>query len=271
MYNRQEDWLKMAFSSQRWICLTADIWSSKNRCFLVVNGHFLDETTLKRRSYALCCEHCPTPHNNETIAERFQLLYNKYGIKPSNIVSTITDSGSGFLEPFRVFGQQACEPNEYCDNSSNAARARQNLSETDENSESCDEDEGESLLQMMNSAKAENETGIHHDNLVEFFQARIQNTKMNDEIMLALSNHEKCVAHQLHLIGSADSLQANTHKSYYRLYKGAFEKLDKLWECCGNPNSSEIILKYIGRNINRPAKTSWTSTFDKVNMVLFEV
>lgn len=250
----------MKFSCQRWICLTADIWSCKNKSFLAINGHFLDEKTLKRKSYVLSCEYFSIPHNYETITERFQLLYSKYGINSSSIVSTITDSGSNFVKAFNVFGQNTHKPDEETDNN-----AEIGASSSQSTSNSSQEDEIEFLMELLNKAESGNEIDTNGDSLLDSYQSRIECVGINDDEALALSNHDRCLAHQLNLTGSVDSLQANKHnKTYEKLYDGVFDKLETLWNCCGRQGTSETILKYLGRNITRPGKTRWNSTFDKV-------
>lgn len=236
----------MTYSRLPWICFTSDIWSCKNRSFLGINGHYIDENTLERRSHVLSCNYFPAPHNFETITERFQLLYHQFDIRPSCVRATITDNGSNFLKAFRVYGLNNDEFKKFLENNDDgtietveAADFSKLLSvlnniPNDEKSVSCDDYETEALLDLLYSTINEHSEEELYDSektidLMNFFNSRISNIEMNEETVLALSNHCKCSAHCLNLIGSIDRLRAHRNKEYSRKYVNVFEKLNLLW------------------------------------------
>lgn len=72
--------------------------------FLGIMVHFLHLITLQRIFIALSCSKLESPHANEQIAEKIQLLCSLFGIKTSQIVAIITDNAAAFIKAFREFG-----------------------------------------------------------------------------------------------------------------------------------------------------------------------
>lgn len=278
MYEQHEAWLQTIFSEQKWICLTADIWSSKNRSFLGVSGHFMDEN-LDRQSYVLSCKYFPAPHNYQTISEFFQLVYSRFGINSRSIVATVTDNGRNFVKAFQTFGRNDEEFKKFL------------LGEDDENQiqpldeldcheifsvlnslyegpvfDDVDVDyEYDTLCSLLHSPIEENiqndATKSEHD---EFIRSRISNIAFDDQAAFALSNRLSCNAHNLNLVGSTDGLRAHRNKQYSKKYSAVFEKLNMLWHYSGLQASSEIIIAHLGTNLNKPSKTRWNDIYQKV-------
>lgn len=102
MFQSHQDDLKLKISNQRFLCSTADIWSSKRRSFIGVTLHWLD-SNLQRVSVAIACQRFPGVHNYKAIAEMLHAIYIKYGIKNQQIIATVTDNGSNFVKAFKEF------------------------------------------------------------------------------------------------------------------------------------------------------------------------
>lgn len=281
MYDDLEDWLRKTFSEQLWICLTTDVWSCKNRSFLAINGHFIDEKALERNSYLLCCTYFTPPHDSDSIAEQFQLIYHKFNIKPPSVVSTVTDNGGNFIKAFRVYGKNNEEFTHFLETyddgetlgpveKTDRSRVVSILNSMEENSEPVldDDEEVDTLLNLLSSAFDENSNEQPAqkdlDNLFQFFESRIDNIEIEDESSSVLSNRSKCNAHTLNLVGAVDSLLAHRNKQYSKKYTAVFEKLNLLWHYSGLQWSSEIMIKYLGSNMNKPSKVRWNWVYDKV-------
>lgn len=282
--------LRSLLSQQKWICLTADIWSCKNRSFIGVSAHYIDKS-LVRKSCVLCCRYFPSPHNYETITKFFQLLYSEFGLSSSSIVGTVTDNASNFLKAFRTYGKNLdeftkflqSEESEEIDSSieifegtylSELYSILNSMGNTSQTHGADEDGEVEALLELLHSSSAdcnEDENGSNQDfrettkseQLLDFYGSRITNIELSDQ--LVLSNHMRCNAHTLNLVGSTDSLRAHRNQQYSRLYLSVFEKLNMLWHFSAIQHSSEIIKKYLGSNINKPSKTRWNDIYLKVN------
>lgn len=297
MYDDHETKLRSIFSNQKSICLTADIWTCKNRSFLGISGHYIDEITLKRKSYVLSCEYFPSPHNFQTISERFQLLYSRFDINPSSIIATVTDNGSNFVKAFKVFGRtneeftSFLESNEFdthninnmLSNVDNIDRSNIikivnsaiNQTENNDHNDFDIENESDLLLDLIYSSFMEiendesrpvNGNNIEDQNInANSMSSVISSEAINDSDLLALSQHIRCNSHNLNLIGAVDSMCAHRNKTYSKIYEAAFEKLNMLWDCAGRQESSEILIRILKSNLNRPNKTRWNWTYDRVS------
>lgn len=290
LYDEHVKNLEKTLSKQRWFCLTMDIWSCKNRSFLGVSIHYIDEQTFERNSFVLTCQDFPSPHTHERIAERLQILYHKFSLKPSSIVASVTDNGSNFVCTFKVFGRnmtnlfeelkQSCNSNdnghEY--QSSEVDKITESLlqlsDETGEFSESDLENEACDLYDILYSSDEENEDSVTDQNNsrdeLDFNYACdvIKNAKLNEDDLLMLPNRIPCNTHNLNLIGGVDSWAACKNKAYAKIYTSVFEKLNLLWDASGNQKSSEIIIKCLGRNFNKPNKTRWNWLYDRLSEAL---
>lgn len=52
------------------------------------------------------------------------------------------------------------------------------------------------------------------------------------------------------------------------MYENVFEKLNLLWDATGRQKTSEIIIKCLGRNLNKPNKTRWNWLYDRISEIL---
>lgn len=243
------------------------------------------DDSLTRKSYVISCKYFPAPHNFQTITEEIQLLYGKFGIDSSSITATVTDNGSNFVKAFNVFGHDNLEFTKFLEadepeiqpipfededrtnvfNILNAARGEINRDD--------DDSECDALLDLLHSNNLENvesqESQVCHnensEKLHDFFQSRVTNAQLDDDVVLALSRHIRCNAHKLNLVGSSDSLRALRNKQYSKMYETVFEKLSMLWNCAGQQAASEIIIKNLGSNFHRPSNTRWNDTYEKVS------
>lgn len=95
-----------------------------------------------------------------------------------------------------------------------------------------DEDEEvEAVLELLRSSSADcygDENGSNQDirdktkseQLLDFYGSQIANIELSDQ--LVLSNHMRCNAHTLNLVGSTDSLRAHQNQQYSKLYSSVF-------------------------------------------------
>lgn len=83
------------------ICLTADLWSRSRRAFLGVTAHWIDNETLKRKSYALACKRMPGAHTAEVVTKGLFDVMDDYKIKETKVTRIVTDGGSNFSKAFK--------------------------------------------------------------------------------------------------------------------------------------------------------------------------
>ena len=86
------------------VATTTDCWSARNRSYLGVTAHWIDPSTLERRSVALACRRLRGSHTFLVLANALGDVHRQYGITRSVRVTT-TDNGSNFVKAFSVFGR----------------------------------------------------------------------------------------------------------------------------------------------------------------------
>ncbi|GAA6095235.1 uncharacterized protein LOC113065358 [Tachysurus ichikawai] len=92
-------------SKVEFVSTTADCWSVRQRSYIGVTGHWIEEETLERKSVALACKRLRGRHTFDILASSLDDIHSQYHIR-DKIVRTTTDSGFNFLKAFRVFGVQ---------------------------------------------------------------------------------------------------------------------------------------------------------------------
>lgn len=210
----------------------------------------MDNVTLKRKSYVLDCTYIKIPKDQFQIVEQLHLIYSTYNIALSQIVKTVTNSGSSFPKAFRVFKQNKTNDIE-C-----RAITYELLKETGGMG-----DEALLLFRMMHLDLHDNESNKGYIKLTDHFQSKIQKqdvSRFEDRAFedRAFEEHETCIAHQLMLVGSVDSLESNDiNESYRQIYNDAFKSLDMLWGSRGNICQAST-MNY--------EKTRWSSTLYEV-------
>lgn len=95
--------MKKEFANLKYLCATADIWSTRRKSFLVITVHWIDQKTLERKSKVLCCRRFHSPHDNETIAGMVSSIYDEFGIT-NKVLCTVTDNASNSVKAFQEFG-----------------------------------------------------------------------------------------------------------------------------------------------------------------------
>lgn len=96
--------LLQIFQNVKFICTTADIWSTKHRSFMGVTAHWIDENTLQRHGAVLACKRFKGTHNYIRIANLLFKINMQYNLKCNQIISMVTDNGKNFIKAFKEFG-----------------------------------------------------------------------------------------------------------------------------------------------------------------------
>lgn len=95
--------LRSALAIPKYLCETVDIWSNKHRGFFGITVHWIDGISFERKSAALSCGHFASPHTNERIAERLQIINHEFGISEKvNVI--VSDNASNFVKALTDFG-----------------------------------------------------------------------------------------------------------------------------------------------------------------------
>ncbi|KAH8404347.1 hypothetical protein KR222_002878 [Zaprionus bogoriensis] len=93
--------LKQLIGANKYVCMTADIWSSRECSFLGYTCHWLNQN-YQRKSVALACKRFSGDQRQakEIIGD----IHSEFELNNLKIVATITRNGSNFCREFKEFG-----------------------------------------------------------------------------------------------------------------------------------------------------------------------
>lgn len=196
-YNEFKKKIKIELNTVRFVCSTADIWSSSKRSYLGVTVHWIESETFERKSEtferksaAIACRRFKGAHTYDKVAEMIADIHSDHDLKLTKIVKTVTDNGSNMVKAFDVFGKSDSETVE----NEHVSRAyEEDLEETSLDEGNEDDD---SLLVLQAFPDASSSSDLESDCL--------------------LPVHERCATRTLHLIASTDFKQARLKNTFYK-------------------------------------------------------
>lgn len=103
-YSKMKVELKELLSEQKYICLTADVWSSRAQSYLGVTVHFINQTTFLRESYVLAFKQIYFKQTYNELGKAIQEIMDDFGITKNQVTNIVTDGGSAFGKMFKMFG-----------------------------------------------------------------------------------------------------------------------------------------------------------------------
>lgn len=95
--------LKKLIEIEKFVCLTADIWTNKGKSFIGITIHFFDDE-LNRKSFLLAFRRMYGRHTYDVIAEMLLGVQKEFNIKRKIVTHVVTDGGSNFSKAFMIFG-----------------------------------------------------------------------------------------------------------------------------------------------------------------------
>lgn len=224
----------------RFVCTTADVWSSRRRSFLGVTVHWLNKK-FERESHAIACSRFKGTHDNASIAMHINNAHQAYGLNAENVVFTVTDNAANMVKAFKAFGYVV------------PATASVN---------SDDEDTG---------SEAE-EVGDEHDSEVQIVSMDDATFADDDGDNITLPKHIRCATQTLNLIATTDIQNAIKQKtlttdSFDKSYNTAMSRCSKLWSYLGRSThkASEAFVETFGKLVRTPCATRWNSLFDALS------
>lgn len=97
--------LKKLLANQKYLCVTADIWTSHAQSYLGVTVHFIDESFV-RHSFLLAFKQMKQRQTYDVLAKALDDIFQDFGIAHSQITNIVTDGGSAFCKMFKKYGDQ---------------------------------------------------------------------------------------------------------------------------------------------------------------------
>lgn len=255
-FNEMKSTLREILSKQKYLCVTADVWSSRAQSYLGITVHFLDEMFV-RNSYLLAFKELEGRQTYSKLALAINEVFADYGIKKNQITNIVTDGGSAFCKMFKVFGT-GIDP----------TIIEQNEVINDEISEEIDvirpfmEDvNGELFASDILDLNAQNTPISDQPNDFDSYLNGIDD--LIEEPQIELPKQRRCVSHLLNCLSKAftDKLP-RMPKSTLVL---ALNKLHPLWVLTHRSSRAKTICKEVlGKCLLMPCETRWNSTYDAV-------
>jgi hypothetical protein len=183
-------------AAAHYICTTADAWSVDGRGYMGVTAHWIDSTTLERKSAALACRRLMGSHTFDVIANSISQVFSTFGLEEQSgkMICCITDNGSNFVKAFREFGMEYGNRNDGSDDD--------------------DDDEAEADSLQMISVNDVLDAGLHD----------------SDTSLIYLPPHHPCSSHTLSLITVSDSQTAlKDNASFKRIHNATLAKCAAVW------------------------------------------
>lgn len=244
MYETEMEKLRCDLGKTKYLCGTADIWSTKRKSYLGVTVHWIDANTLERKSSVLCVRRFESPHDASRIADLLSSIYDEFDIS-EKVICTVTDNASNFVKAFKDFGVSM--------DAFIAAMAAKKNERNDTNAYNEHSFEADSSFEFNFPEDEEaNRSGIDFIEIEESL----------------LSDHYRCGSHTFCLLASKDAKNAFENEQFETQHKSAFDKVNELYKNTNRPKSSEIITNILKCSLILPVATRWNSMFDSVEQIL---
>lgn len=286
-YNAMKSQLIEIISKQKYVCLTADIWSSHAQSYFCATVHFIN-SEMKRESYVLAFREMKYKQTNEQIAQIIRQVLREYEIDPAKVTHIITDGGSNFCKAFKIYGRSIDTP---VDAPSSIESDEDDIDsmpffESDDGqpfyseifnldqdySEQFHDSESNERLSETDDFESSDEQlsqdNLEDDNISEMPIDSNENINRNDEYETKpLPPHKRCLPHVLNLVGK-DFEDALTGKAKTCLMS-MMNKLQSLWVFPRKSSQAKTYSKEIlGCSLPIPCATRWNSKYDAVSKVL---
>lgn len=270
-----KDALRKRLSEQNYLCLTADVWSSRSQSYLGVTVHFLNEKH-ERESYLLACKQLFTKQTYKELAQAMDEILKDFGIKKSQVTNIVTDGGSSFCKMFKVYGQSIdAVVSTYNNDEENDEENGEENGEENENLIGTSENVmtdiyGESFVNdrlQFDNVDSNNVTDafpvIDQNDDVAAYLGQIAPQQIGE---IELPPQRRCVSHLLNLL-SQDFEKKNLIGVPKTMLVQTFERLHTLWILPRNSCLAKTICKRVlGRVLKIPCETRWNSRFDAVKL-----
>uniref|UniRef100_W5N607 Uncharacterized LOC102693305 n=1 Tax=Lepisosteus oculatus TaxID=7918 RepID=W5N607_LEPOC len=84
------------------VCSTADVWTANGRSYFGVTCHWIDDSTLERKSVALACSPLQGRPTCDVLVAKLNEIHSHFNIQVK-LQCTVTDNGSSLVKAFQQF------------------------------------------------------------------------------------------------------------------------------------------------------------------------
>lgn len=260
-YTKMKEALKELLSKQKFVCLTADVWSARAQSYLGVTVHFINPETFQNESYVLAFQQIKFKQTYNALGKAIKGIMEDYGIKKSQVTNIVTDGGSAFCKMFKVYGTPI---DEQC--------FEVNVNNIHEG-EDADQIEPGTVTDFM-----EDINGDFFVTEILDFTDRTEASYVDTDFLdfsddatseeFNLPEQRRCISHECNLL-SQDFLKKHLTGNAKTNLVHSLSKLHTLWVLTHRSSKAKSICQEIlGRCLKVPCETRWNSRFDAVKMCM---
>lgn len=273
--------LKECLSKQKYLCATADGWTSRAQSYLGVTIHFINNQSFKRESYLIGFKQMQQRQTYNELARAINEIFLDYGITIEQLRNIVTDGGSNFCKMFKIYGQVLNEStyvndnDEPDENGTNHTSTDAAITEPHTDSVFMRDATGELFAAEIFDFDAKNANSndkplnSSEQNLDEYFgytdaaeYTETANSLINTETII-LPPQKRCQAHKYNL--TAHDFRKNLVGLAKSSLNKTLEKLNTLWVLTHKSSQAKTIcLEILGRCLPVPSDTRWNSEYDAV-------
>lgn len=282
--------LRKRISQQKYVCITADAWSSRAQSYLGVTCHFINER-FERESYLLAFQQMKQRQTYDILAKTMHDIFNDYQIEISQITNIVTDGGSNFCKMFKMFGDSIDvvtmntdgeeieldedENNEIVYDSEPESNVASNT-EFDVVQEYMLDQNGEEFVNEILTFDTESslETGTSSNSQTDinelnfdsdyqgYFDENSSTTPAQPQTCpIKLPAQRRCVSHLLNQLG--DDFEKNLDGLAKTAFQKTFNALHSLWVIVKvSPRAKQICREVLNATLMFPGTTRWNAKYD---------
>lgn len=257
-----------------YVCTTADVWTSRGKSFLGMTVNFVDNATLKRKSYVLAFILLDAKQDYKNLGRVIHAIHKFHGLTNGKLLHTVTDGGSNFCKSFRMYGDTN-------------ANTTINMLPVQEDPESEDE-EGNNQIET-NERIAELVDLYDHADTVDLTNEEIvahpidltkvaPERDLDDDVLDALTDPDentklppqmRCFSHLLNNAGTTDFENKVKASSVSKKWDAVMAKLQRFWYLTKKSSAAKQICKQVcNLTFPIPNKTRWNSKFDAIKCIV---
>ena len=196
-YDEMEKKVKEALENIDSASTTADVWTAHNRSYFGMTVHWINPVSLHRCKAAICCTRIVGRHTYDVLAAKIEHVHRVYGLN-GKVTATVTDNGSNFVKAFSTFSSPIV------DSSSASSLPSSDMQDNDN-----DLDEEETTFESVSDTLTLDQEQEEDRDLTQ--------------LEYELPAHERCAAHTLNLVASADVEKCLSSSSLSRsVYRSSF-------------------------------------------------
>lgn len=80
------------------VCTAIDVWSARAQSYIGISAHFIDESTLARKSFLLAFRQIKSRCTYDVLGKNMFEIHSEFGLCIEKITNSVTDDGSSYCK-----------------------------------------------------------------------------------------------------------------------------------------------------------------------------